>query len=70
MTIKELEQFADHVLSPAEIECRVAALRMNMTPSERRESSPVEALLAEEAATKRFVQCLKEFLRIRTSKKE
>jgi hypothetical protein len=64
MTIKELEQFADHILSPCEIECRVAALRINMTPSERRESSPVEALLAEEAATKRFVQCLKEFLRI------
>jgi hypothetical protein len=40
-----------HILSPNEIECRSAALRLTMTLDQRMADSAVVAMLAEEAAT-------------------
>jgi hypothetical protein len=63
MTTQQLEEFERYLLSPEEIECRVAAARMNLTPEERRGNSPVAAMLADEAATRVFLSSLRTFLR-------
>jgi hypothetical protein len=62
MTEKEMRDFEAQLLSPCEIEARVAAARMDLTPDERRARPVVEALLAEEKSAKVFVECLKSFL--------
>jgi hypothetical protein len=62
MTEKEMTDFEAQLLSPCEIEARVAAARMDLTPDERRARPVVEALLAEKKSAKVFVECLKSFL--------
>ena len=63
MTSDQLKDFAAYLLSPSEIECRTVASRLTWTPEQRKARPPVAALLEEEASTKRFLECLKEFLR-------
>jgi hypothetical protein len=63
MTEKELRDFETQFLSPCEIEARVAAARMDLTPDQRQARPVVEALLAEEKSARVFVQCLKSFLK-------
>jgi hypothetical protein len=62
MTEKEIRDFEAQLLSPCEIEARVAAARTDLTPDERRARPVVEALLAEEKSAQVFVNCLKKFL--------
>jgi hypothetical protein len=62
MTEKEIRDFEAQLLSPCEIEARVAAARTDLTPDERRARPVVEALLAEEKSARTFVKCLKSFL--------
>jgi hypothetical protein len=62
MNEKEMSDFEAQLLSPREIEARVAAARMDLTPDERRARPVVEALLAEEKSARVFVKCLKSFL--------
>ena len=63
MTSDQLKDFAAYLLSPSEIECRTVASRLTWTPEQRKARPPVAALLEEEASTKRFLECLEEFLR-------
>jgi hypothetical protein len=63
MTEREMRYFEAQLLSPCEIEARVAAARMDLTPKERRARPVVEALLAEEKSARVFVKCLKSFLK-------
>ena len=63
MTSNQLKDFAAYLLSPSEIECRTVAARLTWTPEQRRARPPVAALHEEEASTKRFLECLEEFLR-------
>ena len=62
MTEKELRDFEAQLLSPCEIEARVAAARVDLTPDECRARPVIEALLAEEKSARVFVNCLKSFL--------
>jgi hypothetical protein len=62
MTSDQLKDFAAYLLLPSEIECRTVASRLTWTPEQRRARPPVAALIEEEASTKRFLECLKEFL--------
>jgi hypothetical protein len=62
MTEKELRDFEAQLLSPCEIEARVAAARVDLTPDERRTRPVLEALLNEEKSAAIFVDCLKSFL--------
>ena len=63
MTSNQLKDFAAYLLLPSEIECRTVASRLTGPPEQRKARPPVAALLEEEASTKRFLECLKEFLR-------
>ena len=62
MTERAMKDFEAQLLSPCEIEARVAAARVDLTPDERRARPVVEALLTEEKSARLFIKCLKSFL--------